>query len=337
MASKASSKGEILRLISGLIISLGAIGLIFLVVDVHEVGIALKDANLLLLLFAVPIYVISFGARAMGWRSLLKKEVPFRRVFLVMNVGYLLNNILPFRMGEIGRTILLGRTHGYLRVLATIIMERSFDLIFAASLLLGTLPFALTGNQMQARMTGFIVGGFVVIAFLLLYLVVRFPLSVKRIIERIFVRRADIVKILHEKLESVLQGLSVLSNLKRFMIVLSWMGLGWALAILVQYIVLKSVVPQAEIAWAAFVLASSSLGVAIPSSPAYVGVFEGVVIGALAFFKVETSQALAFALIYHMMYIAVTGLFGVIGLAKEGQNLGLLYRQIRERRFGKGA
>jgi len=258
-------------------------------------------------------------------------------VFLVMNVGYLLNNILPFRMGEIGRTILLGRTHGYLRVLSTIVMERSFDLIFAASLLLGTLPFALTGNQMQVRLTGFIVGGLVVIALVVLHLIVRFPSSIKKIIERVFASRPIIVKLLHEKLESVLKGLTVLSDPKKFIIVMSWMGIGWALAILVQYIVLKSVVPQAEIVWAAFVLASSSLGVAIPSSPAYIGVFEAVVIGALAFFKVETSQALAFALIYHSMYIGVTGLFGVVGLTKEGQNLGTLYRQIRERRFGKGA
>ena len=64
---------------------------------------------------------------------------------MTLNEGYFFNNILPFRMGELARAFLMGRRSrlGMFYVLSTIVVERSYDLVIAASLLLLTLPLAL--------------------------------------------------------------------------------------------------------------------------------------------------------------------------------------------------
>jgi uncharacterized membrane protein YbhN (UPF0104 family) len=63
-----------------------------------------------------------------------------------MCIGYLLNNVFPLRAGELGRALIMGRSSklGPLHVLSTIVIERAFDLIMAAALLLSTLPLALS-------------------------------------------------------------------------------------------------------------------------------------------------------------------------------------------------
>jgi hypothetical protein len=107
------------------------------------------------------------------------------------------------------------------------------------------------------------------------------------------------------------------------------MLLSWVLSVLVQFGFIKAVLPQATLLWAGFVQTVMALGVALPSSPAYVGVYEGAVIAGLSVFGVAAANALAYALISHAMNILTTGIFGAIGLVREGTNIGDVYRDLR--------
>ena len=320
-------------MLPGIFISLGAVIIVVFLVDWHQVGEALKHANPVPLLIGLPIYILSFLFRALAWRGLLQNEPSKRRVFFVMNSGYFLNNLFPFRMGEIGRTILLGSDMGYLRVFSTIMVERTIDMILAASLLLGTLPFVLKGGEEKVRLTGLVVFGIMILLLFLMFLFVRYSSLLKRLINFLFRSSPRFASNLNEKVDAVLQGLSVMESPRKIVTVLGWMIASWLLAVVVQYLFMSSVIPEANLLWGAFALSFSALGIAVPSSPAYVGVYEGVVIGALAFFGVSPSSALAYALIAHVMYVSVTGVFGAIGLADERQSLKMMYRRILNIRF----
>ena len=74
---------------------------------------------------------------------------------------------------------------------------------------------------------------------------------------------------------------------------------------------------------------SLGLGVSIPSSPAFVGVFEGTIVAALALFGVDTSAALAYAITLHLLQIILTAIPGVYELVQDGVSLGEIYRQLR--------
>src|SRR5215204_7474219 len=93
-------------------------------------------------------YAIGFlwlAIRTMVWRTLLRNRASFRDVFWTVGEGYLLNNFLPFRLGEIGRAFLLSRKSGmqFMEILPTIVIERVVDLGFSAIILLAALPFVV--------------------------------------------------------------------------------------------------------------------------------------------------------------------------------------------------
>jgi uncharacterized membrane protein YbhN (UPF0104 family) len=73
----------------------------------------------------------------------------------------------------------------------------------------------------------------------------------------------------------------------------------------------------------------AALGVALPSSPGSIGIYETAFVSALAVVDVPFSQALAYALTTHVMYYLVTGLFGAYALTQEGESLTNLFQTIR--------
>jgi uncharacterized membrane protein YbhN (UPF0104 family) len=81
--------------------------------------------------------------------------------------------------------------------------------------------------------------------------------------------------------------------------------------------------------WAILCLAVSSLGVALPSSPGGIGVFEGAVVGALAVFSLDSGTALAYAFTLHFWNYLITGLLGSYALAREGESILHLYDRVR--------
>jgi hypothetical protein len=63
-----------------------------------------------------------------------------------------------------------------------------------------------------------------------------------------------------------------------------------------------------------------------------VGVFEGVVVGALSLFKLDPTGAFAFALTAHVIQYLIIGILGSIGLARDGETLSGIYKQVRRMR-----
>ncbi|MBU0510838.1 MAG: flippase-like domain-containing protein [Chloroflexi bacterium] len=327
-----TDRRDLRRILPGLVVSLIALTIVFYFVDWQDVVAAFKQADYRYLLLALPVYLVAYAARALAWRTLLKEEVSFQRTFLTMSAGYLLNNILPFRLGELGRAFLLGRHGlGFWRVFSTIVIERAFDMILAAGLLLGTLPFVW--GAPQSRQVALIVGGGVLIGLAALHLLARYRDWAMAQFEKLGGRWQRVRKFGAERLPAFFDGLSVLVDFWRFLRVLGWMTFGWTLAVVYQYLLLLAFVPDAGLLWAAFGLAVSALGVAVPSSPSYIGVYEAAWIGALALFGVPFSTALAYALVGHVIQVIITGIFGVYALTREGDTLSQVYQGIRKRSF----
>ncbi len=316
-------------MLPGIAISIIAIIFLFRYFDWQDVVSALRNAEWIYLAIAVPVYLLSYVLRAMAWRAILKDAVPFRQVFLTMHVGYLLNNILPFRLGELGRAYLLGREEnlGFWRVFSSIIIERVFDMMLAVAILLGTLPFVLnTGNTRQVAS---IVGGIVFIGLVMLFLLARNRQWALTQFERLGQRWPVVLRLGKERLDAFLEGLSALTSIKRFLTVFVLMVISWILAISIQYFILRSFYPGANLLHGAFSLGTSALGVAVPSSPGYLGVYEAVVVGALSLFSIQASTAFAHAVTAHILYFLMTGSFGVYALIISDISLAEIFQRVR--------
>jgi len=316
------------QMLPGIIISLLVLVLLFRFFDWKDVLEALRQAKWIYLLLALPIYLLSYVLRAFAWWTILKEAVPFWRVFLTMHIGYLLNNVLPFRLGELGRAYLLGRDGlGFWRVFSTILIERAFDMILAVGLLLGALPFVLISSNTQQ--VTLMVGGVVILGLLTLYLLARNREWALSQFERLGARWPLVLRLGKNRLDAFLEGLGALTSLGRFLRVLFLLAASWVLGVAIQFLVLRSFYPDARLLHAATTQGISAMGVAVPSSPGYVGVFEAAIVGALALFDIPFPIAFANALTLHLMYIFITGAFGVYGLAISGVSLGQIFQNVK--------
>jgi glycosyltransferase 2 family protein len=320
------------RWLPGLLISGIALWLVLRTVAWKDVGDALGTMSLGSLVLAVLIYLVSMLARAVCWHTILQRKVPLKRAFFVMNEGYLLNNIFPLRLGEVGRAVLLGGSSsiGILPVFSTIIVERSYDLVIASSLLLSTLPLVLAMDW--ARPLAFTVLGLVILGLSAVVVMARNRAPVMRWFERLPIRWAFFRNWLIPKFGSVLDGFSVLNRPSFLVISLLLMVSSWGLAILQEFVLLRNVVPDAPLWWVGFALGAAAIGAGLPSVAAAIGVFEAAVVGTLSLVGVPSGKALAFALVVHALQFTISTLMGAIGLALEGENLVSLYSKLTSRK-----
>jgi len=323
-----STQSTLWQMVPGILVSLLMLGILFRFFDWKDVLDALRQAEWKYLFLAVPIYLLSYVLRAFAWWTILKEAVSFWRVFLTMHIGYLLNNVLPFRLGELGRAYLLGKDGlGFWRVFSSILIERAFDMIIAVGLVLGILPFVLISSNTQQ--VAILIGVIVFLGLLTLYLLARNRIWAVAQFEMLGARWPLILRLGENRLDAFLEGLEVLTSPGRFARVLISLAVSWVMAISIQYLVLRAFYPDARILHALTTQGISALGVALPSSPGYIGVFEAAIVGALALFGISFSTAFAYALTLHLMYILMTGVFGAYGLAISRISLGEIFQNVR--------
>ncbi len=319
------------RWLPGLVISLGAIAAILYFVDLERFVAALRSADYRFVLAVLGTALVWLVLRAMVWHTILRGRARYPDVFLTMCEGYLLNNFLPFRLGEIGRAFLLGRKTGlgFLEVLPSVIIERVLDLAFAAAILLSAVPFVV--GAAAAGQIALVIGVLVLAGLVVLYLLARNREWALRLFARLSARRPNLQARGGEFLSSLFTGLAVLTDGWLFVKVLAWMTLNWAVACVQYYLLIRAFFPQAQPAWALFGLGAVAFGNAIPSLPGAVGTFEGALAGALTIVSGNESASLAAALTAHLVNYLLTGVIGLAALSREGETLAGIYRQLRRR------
>jgi hypothetical protein len=319
------------RWLPGVVISSIAVYLMFRLANWQDVGSAMASINPLVLAASAGFTLLFLATRAMAWRTILERKATFSQVFWGLNVGYLLNNLLPLRAGEIGRAILVGQTTGLgmMHVLSTIVIERAFDLAFAAGLMLSTLPLAL--GMESARPVSIITLILVITGLTLMYLMARFNEKVHGWMNIIGERIPAVKRLVVPQLDALLRGLSVLVKPDQFLLCVIWIALSWTMGVLNYYVVILSFSPGAPLWWGAFVDAVLAMGIAIPSAPAAIGIFEGALAGALSILGVDTSIGIAYGIVMHFMQFIITGTLGFIGLARAGKSLSSFFSDIRRK------
>ena len=133
------------RFWGGALLAVGALAVLFLTVDRAEVAHTLAGANYLYLLPAIAVYFVGQYVRAIRWGYILRPlaSIPARRLFPVVNLGYLANNILPARIGEIVRAVVLSRREPGVAApaaTATIVVERTYDALVLVLIGAAALP-----------------------------------------------------------------------------------------------------------------------------------------------------------------------------------------------------
>jgi uncharacterized protein (TIRG00374 family) len=310
----------VLRVASGIILSLAALVVMAFFIDLKEVAVAFKQVNILALVPLLFLLVIALLCRAYAWRVFLNEKVTLSQSFLIINAGYFVNTILPFRAGEIARVfLLLPAGFSFWSAAPAILVERIFDLGFALSLFFIGLPYALDFSQDVFFL--YILVAIIGLGTAALVLLVR---NKSKVIQRLegLTRIGDQFRSrLVELVNTVLTSLETLGTPQLFIKAALGMTLSWGLSVVFQFLLLKAFIPDAEFILAVFAIGAVAIGISIPSAPGNIGLYEASITLALAAFGIDRSIAFSYALTSHVINLIVTTSIGPFGLVREGYGL----------------
>jgi uncharacterized protein (TIRG00374 family) len=319
---------DVKRWLPGALISIAIIAAILYFVDFRTMLEAVRGADYRILAVAMALSFVWMFGRAKVWQTLLRDKASYRDVLFSVGEGYLLNNFLPLRLGELGRAFLISRksTLQFGEIIPTIFIERFTDLAISAAIFLSALPFI--ADAKGADRAGYIIGAAMLIGLALMYVLARNNQWALDLFHKLSARWPSIQKLGGSFLESFFIGLGALTDGWLFIHFLFWMLLDWAVALLAYYLMIRAFFPQAQFVWALFGIGAAALGGAIPSLPGGLGTFEGAIVFALSFFVKDQSTAFAAALTMRFYNYLNSTVIGTIGLLSEGQTLSGIYQQI---------
>lgn len=295
----------------GFLISLFFLWLAFRGQDLSEIWTAIRAADYIWLAPAIIIYFLGVGVRTVRWAYLLRplQRIHATELFPIVTIGYMANNVLPLRTGEIVRAYALSNRHGVRKsgALATIAIERVFDgLTMLLFILIASISVALTGDLATVAELGALL--FAILTALLLVIVFA-PNARDRLLGRLFNILPDSISSrLAPIVAAFIEGLGILRRRNELISVTVMSIIAWLLEASVYLIIAQAFGIDFSMLAALMVTAVANLATLVPSSPGYVGAFEyGVVLvvnGALGYAR---ELALSYALVVHAaLFIPVT-------------------------------
>jgi hypothetical protein len=321
----------------GMIITLLCVSAVLWIVDLGQVLAAVQSANWQIVVLPVVVCQVAFMLlRAWRWRLMLGTRVRYWPLFHAQNVGYLITNLLPFRLGDLARSYLIGLEPGddgpdMSTALSSVILERVLDVLIIIIFFGVAAPLApaLPG---QMGLVGALFGGAAVAGFvgMLLAAVNRsWVLGAARwVLARAKRPKAD-VEVWIRRTDSFLDGFHTLTRWRLLLPVLGLSLVLWLCILVAYYVCLGGFWPGVTWPAALFTLCAAAFAVSAPSSPGFVGVFHGAVLLGLSVFPATHEQALGFAIVYHATMYLVILVLGLAGLWQSGRSLGSIVRATR--------
>jgi glycosyltransferase 2 family protein len=296
----------------GLVISLLFLWLAFAGQDFGEIWRALTGYNFWWLIPALIAYFIGVYVRAIRWHFLLRplQSIPINRLFPVVVIGYMANNVLPARMGEVVRAYVLGKREKTSKTatVATIVVERIMDGITMIGFLAFLSFFVTLNKELQGiEIIAGVVFTVAIVAFLVLAgnrgLMIRAEqLGLKIVPGKI-----------RPKLEGVankfIDGLQILRQWRDLAIVFLLSIVAWLFeAAMYWFVALGFATLNFDWRVALMAVAVANLFTIIPSSPGFVGPFDYAAKMVLTgVFAISSGLAISYVILLHAaLYFPVT-------------------------------
>ena len=315
-----------------------AISLLFLYfalrgLGLKDLGDALRGANYAWLLPGVAVYFIAVWVRAWRWHYLVRpvKSVPTRKMFPIVAIGYMGNNIYPARAGEVFRALFLKSREGVpiSTSLATIIVERIFDGVVMLAFVFLNLPelarltadSGFVGSIQTVALwgTAAFFGALLVFLLAAMYPEKSYDL-VSRLVNRLLPERFR--QTVLSLVDKFLGGLGALRSPRDALMIFFTSAIIWLLETWKYWFVMHAF--PFQVSFFALMLMNGivNLATTIPSAPGYVGTFDAPGIAVLTAYGVDKAVAAAYTLVLHIaLWVPITAL-GAYYFLREGMKLG---------------
>lgn len=281
------------------------------------------SANLLWLIPGVAVYFLAVWGRTWRWHFLLRpiKSISLRRLFPIVVIGYMGNNVYPFRAGEVIRAFVLKRNEqvAITSSLTTIVVERLFDGLVMLIFVFAALPFAPIE---QDWLRTAVIGGTVLFFGAL---VVFLALAIRPILAR-KAAKAIITRTLPGRLhlpfialvDHFMHGLESLRRPRDLLMTLVSSIFIWLTETTKYWFVMHAFNFEVSFFVLMIMTAVVNLATTLPAAPGYVGTFDTPGILVLTTFGVNAEIAASYTLILHAaLWLPITVL-GFYYLIRQG-------------------
>lgn len=313
------------KAIIGGIISLVFMYLALRKVDYADLWTTLQGARWSYLIPNIVLVVGVMFIRAWRWQLILRPiaRIPFARVYSSTMIGFMANNVLPARLGEIARAISLGLKTGISRsaTLATIIVERIYDSFVLLAFLWLVFTFSQLSSHTEVARIRYLGWIFLIVNVVLVLILILLQFrnaSVVRFVERSTRRMSPRIQAVSREItEKFARGLRVHHDWPTTIgVALSSLAI-WIIMGFSNYFVFLAL--GFHLPWEAsfVVLVVVSLMISIPSTAGFVGVYHWATQISLQVYGLSPSEAVAVAIVLHAaQYIPITVL-GFYHLRRE--------------------
>jgi hypothetical protein len=315
----------------GIAISIGLLYWTLRGTDLGELWRTVRAARVGPMLLSVVVATLPFALRIPRWQLLLRADddsrIPATPLWHAIAIGFMANNTLPLRMGELVRAAAgsrLGKVR-FTSALASLAVERLMDvlavvLLLGLGLLVADLPAGTRVAGIRLAPVVLTFGAIALAGLVAGGLVVAFPQTAEVIVRRVVPWRglADRICAL---IDGVIQGMSALRSPRRLAGVVLWTLVIWLCNATSFYLMFLAFGIEVNFAGALVLQGSIMFLIAVPSSPGYFGVFEAPVKAILGLYGVPAAVAVSYAFTYHFTTFIPITLLGLWSVARTGFGL----------------
>lgn len=303
-------------------ISVVFIALFLRATNPREIEAALKEANYWYLIPAFAVLLAAICVRCMRWSVLMRPVASMspQRLFPYAIIGYMANNLLPARAGEVVRAYVLGdREHvSKMGTFGTIAVERLFDgsVLVLMLLISGTI---VGFDDPKLKAIAIVSSVFFLSALVGFYVLTLSEERAKRVIHRC-------LRVLPERFELRAEGIadSLVGSLRSvhdprsLILVVSLSALAWTIEASCYAIVGRGFGLDVGFGHYCLLLAAANLAIIIPTFFGGTGPFEWAAKLVLVGGGVSDSVAGAYAIIAHAVVLIPTTILGLVLLWSFG-------------------
>ena len=272
-------------------------------VNIEDIYKALSNANKAYIFAAFTATFITFILRSLRWMILLDspKDIDLQKYISTTHIGYFLNNILPFRAGDIARAKLLSNNSNNINfsfLVGSLVAEKIIDLWIVGLFSIFLIIFGFN-NVLGLEFT---------IGILLLYIITSFIIFGNNSLANKIKKQFSITKnffegyLLVSKNKIKLGGISLLL---------------WCSFVAYMYTLLKSLNIDLSFQQYVGITVISSIVTSLPIAPAAIGTYHLAVIYFLTLYGIEIDKSQTAAILLHSVFLLYTIILGYIYLSFE--------------------
>ncbi len=330
---------RLLRLLPGLIVSVGFT--LWFVLDAHwgDVARALRGVDLPLVLLSAAVLFTEFIIRTLRWKVLLRPLAPAARawrLFVATVIGMSLNVVLPFRAGDLARPWLGSRETGtpVLPLVTIAVIERVFDILGLVSVLV-IMVLILPANAeahgelvWNLKLYGSVFGVAGVVGLGIFLVLASREEAARSLFARIVsIAPPPVADRFLFLFDGFVKGLASVRSRRALWEAGALSLVHWLNGSISIYVLFQAFSIDLPFAAACFMTVAIALTVALPQAPGFFGVFHVAIETTLVLWGLDPAPAQAFAIVFWAVSFVPVASAGALLSWKEGFSLAALRAQ----------